>query len=110
MTSSANPSLVENEIAADPLGQHFLSYIEPYELELISLFPHYYEAIRKNIVKSIKEVVAVGALAAGFAQAIQTFPLVFYLYVNCSSAPIDYRIDSLLVGQETLVQQIIPRL
>ena|ERR1700722_15230183 len=55
---------VEKEIAADTIGTlfaatqgHFLPYVEPCTLELISLLMHYYEGIRKSATDSLLEII-----------------------------------------------------
>lgn len=55
---------VEKEIAADTIGTifaatrgHFLPFVEPCVIELISLLNHYYEGIRKSAVDSLLEIV-----------------------------------------------------
>ncbi|KAI0033386.1 armadillo-type protein [Vararia minispora EC-137] len=55
---------VEKEIAADTMGtlfaatgNHFLQFVEPCTLELVSLLPHYYEGIRKSATDSLLEII-----------------------------------------------------
>ncbi|KAG9309494.1 ARM repeat-containing protein [Chiua virens] len=57
---------VEKEIAADTIGvlfvatrTHFLQYVEPCVIELVSLLSHYYEGIRKSATDSLLELVRV---------------------------------------------------
>ena len=55
---------VEKEVAASTLGKifaatkaHFLPYVEPSVVELVSLLSHHYEGIRRSAVRSILEMI-----------------------------------------------------
>ena len=55
---------VEKEIAADTLGtlfaatrEHFLPFVEPTALKLITLLSHYYEGIRKSATDSLLKII-----------------------------------------------------
>lgn len=55
---------IEKEIAADTIGtifaatkKHFLNYVEPCALELITLLQHFYEGIRKSATDSLLEII-----------------------------------------------------
>ncbi|KAI0741743.1 ARM repeat-containing protein [Daedaleopsis nitida] len=55
---------IEKEIAADTIGtifaatkKHFLNYVEPCTLELITLLQHFYEGIRKSATDSLLEII-----------------------------------------------------